>query len=246
MRRNQEYDPFAWLYSKYWGEEYHTQSMGVLERLFLSRLSPGASVLDLCCGDGRMSQQLAGRGFAVTGLDGSSHMLAFAKQRAPRVLFLLGDARRFRLPQQVDAVVSTFDSLNHVRGAKELTSVFRNVFACLKHPGFFAFDLNREEAYRDLWARTSHTVEKDVVSIARGSYSPATRLAHCDVTQFRRNNRFWERSDFRLTQKFHADAEVVAALKETGFTVESFDAAAHLGMQGDIGKGRTFYLACKA
>ena len=245
MTRNQEYDPFAWLYTTYWGEEFHQQSLAVLDRLMLHRLPPRAAVLDLCCGDGRLSQQLARRRFVVTGLDASGHMLAFAKQRAPKVKFLLADARNFNLPEQFDAVISTFDSLNHIRHTKELAAVFRNVFQSLKTPGLFAFDLNREEAYHDLWARTSHTIEKDVVSIARGSYHPGARLAHCDVTQFRDNHGAWERSDFRLTQRFHPELDVVSHLKQTGFAVELYDARG-LGMRGEIGTGRTFYLGSKA
>lgn len=246
MKTNSEYDPFAWLYSRYWGDEFHQQSIRVVDRLLLHRLPPHAAVLDLCCGDGRMSQQLARRGFSVTGLDGSSQMLAFAKQRAPKVSFLLGDARKFKLPQKFEGALSTFDSLNHIRSTRELGAVFRNVFACLKSPGLFGFDLNREDAYYDLWARTSHTVEKDAVSIARGSYNAATKLAHCDVTQFRLGQNHWERSDFRLTQRFHPDSEVVAQLESAGFSVQRFDAALDLGMKGDIGRGRTFYLGCKA
>ena len=245
MTRNQEYDPFAWLYTTYWGEEFHQQSLAVLDRLMLHRLRPRATVLDLCCGDGRLSQQLARRRFAVTGLDGSAHMLAFAKQRAPKVKFLLADARAFKLPEQFDAVISTFDSLNHIRQTRELAAVFRNVFQSLKTPGLFAFDLNREEAYRDLWTRASHTIEKDVVSIARGSYHPNSRLAHCDVTQFRADRGAWERSDFRLTQRYHPEPDVVAHLKQVGFSVELYDAR-ELGMQGEIGTGRTFYLGSKA
>ena len=244
MTRNQEYDPFAWLYTTFWGEEFHQQSLAVLDRLLLQRLQPRDTVLDLCCGDGRLSQQLVRRRFAVTGLDGSAHMLAFAKQRAPKVKFLLADARTFKLPEQFHAVISTFDSLNHIRQTRELAAVFRNVFRCLKTPGLFAFDLNREEAYRDLWTRTSHTIEKDVVSVARGSYEPKTRFAHCDVTQFRVDRGAWERSDFRLTQRYHPEPEVVAHLKRAGFSVELHDARA-LGMQGEIGNGRTFYLGSK-
>jgi len=245
MNRNAEYDPFAWLYTKYWGGEFHEQSLAVLERLLLHRLASRAAVLDLCCGDGRISQQLSRRGFAVTGLDGSAQMLAFAKHRAPKVKFLLADARRFQLPPEFDAVVSTFDSLNHIRTARDLGAVFRNVFACLKSPGLFAFDLNREEAYQDLWARTSHTIERDVVSVAQGTYSAATKVAHCDITQFRGAKGSWQRSDFRLTQKFHPESEVIFELERAGFAVKRFDAAADLGMHGDIGKGRTFYLGCK-
>lgn len=244
MKRNQEYDPFAWLYTTYWGEEFHKRSLVVLDRLILRRLPRQAAVLDLCCGDGRMSQQLTRRGFNVVGLDGSDRMLAYAKRRAPKAEFILADARQFRLTDRFDAVVSTFDSLNHVRTTKELEAVFRNVFACLKTHGLFAFDLNREEAYRDLWARNSHIIDEHAVSIARGSYNSRTRLAHCDVTLFRPYGQSWARSDFRLTQKFHPEAAIVTTLETSGFTVEVHNAR-DLGMRGDIGFGRTFYLGIK-
>ncbi len=245
MRRNREYDPFAWLYTKYWGAEFHEQSLAVLDKLLLHRLSAGARILDLCCGDGRISQQLARRGFRVTGIDASENMLAFARRRAPKVEFLLGDARRFGLPARFDAAVSTFDSLNHVLEGAELLRVFHNVFACLKTPGWFVFDLNREEAYRDIWARTWHTVDKTVASISRGNYDSQSKLAYCDVIQFRRNGQAWERSEYRLSQRFHPIEDVVQNLAKAGFRVEIYDAASDLGMVGEIGSGRTFFLALK-
>lgn len=45
-------------------------------------LKPGASILDLCCGYGRHSIELARKGFQVTGYDLSEHLLGAAKQAA--------------------------------------------------------------------------------------------------------------------------------------------------------------------
>lgn len=60
-------------------------------------------VLDLCCGQGRHSLELARRGYRhVTGLDRSRYLIRLARRRARRekleVNFHEGDARRFRLP----------------------------------------------------------------------------------------------------------------------------------------------------
>jgi SAM-dependent methyltransferase len=243
MKRYADYDPFAWLYTEYWGDEFHSQAAPALDQLILRHLPKRAAVLDLCCGDGRITRQLARRGFVVTGLDGSEKMLAYAKRRLPKAEFLLADARKFRLPARFDAVISTFDSLNHVMTFKDLESVFGNVWACLKPGGLFAFDLNREEAYRELWARTSTGVDREAVSVARGAYDSKRGIATCDVTLFRFDEG-WQRSDFRLTQKYHPEAGVLAALTRAGFKAETHDAVT-LGMQGDIGVGRTFYLASK-
>src|SRR5215467_8303032 len=61
-------------------------------------------ILDLCCGQGRHSLELAGRGFPhVTGLDRSRYLIRLArkraKQRGLQVSFHEGDARRFRVSE---------------------------------------------------------------------------------------------------------------------------------------------------
>ena len=63
----------------------------------------GDRILDLCCGQGRHSLELARRGYShVTGLDRSRYLVRLARQRARKqgleVTFREGDARRIRLP----------------------------------------------------------------------------------------------------------------------------------------------------
>lgn len=69
----------------------------------MAGLEPNDRILDLCCGQGRHSLELAGRGFSqVTGLDRSRYLIRLARQRARErglnVVFREGDARQFRLP----------------------------------------------------------------------------------------------------------------------------------------------------
>lgn len=245
MRRFTDYDPFAWFYTNYWGEEFHREATPVLDRLLLPLLPRKAEILDLCCGDGRIMQTLARRGYRVCGIDGSEQMLAYAKQRLPKAELYLRDARRFKLPPRFDAVISTFDSLNHVMDTSGLENIFENVSGCLKPGGRFVFDLNREEAYMDLWVRTSTVVDKAAVAVARGTYDSARKIARCGITLLRLENGQWRRSDFRLMQKLHMRDDVLIALRAAGFDPQVFDAARDLGMQGDIGVGRDFYLATK-
>lgn len=72
-------------------------------------LPPGASVLDVGCGTGRHSIELAKRGYAVTGLDLSAEMLAQAKQAGTaagvNVEWIRADATRFSLPRRYDAAI---------------------------------------------------------------------------------------------------------------------------------------------
>lgn len=242
--RFRDYDPFAWLYTNYWASAFHRAVLPVLERVVLGSLPLGASVLDLCCGDGRLAAALEHRGFHVTGLDGSAQMLSFARRRASSARFLLADARDFRLPATFDAALSTFDSLNHVMKTEDLKKVFGNVWTCLKPGGSFVFDLNSEEAYKDMWAQTASTVDTHIVSVARGSYSPATRLAVCDITLLRVEDGIWKRSDFRMRQRWHRKETVIRSLRSAGFEA-CLQGADRLGMKGEMAYGRDFYIARK-
>ncbi len=245
LRRYRDYDPFAWLYTTHWGDEFHRQIMPVLDQLVLSQIPAKGRILDLCCGDGRVTYQLARRGYRMLGIDGSELMLSYAKQRSPKVEFLLRDARNFEFSPEFDAAISTFDSLNHVMTGSDLSLVFKNVYGSLRSGSRFVFDLNRESAYRDFWARTSTSVDAKSVSIARGSYDGHEKIAHCDITLFRLEQGAWKRSDFRLSQRFHAEEFVVSALQAAGFEVSVLDGSRDLGMQGDTGEGRNFYIGRK-
>jgi len=72
-------------------------------------LPPGASVLDVGCGIGRHSIELAKRGYSVTGLDLSAGMLARAAEASAaaglNVQWIQADATRFSLPRRYDAAI---------------------------------------------------------------------------------------------------------------------------------------------
>lgn len=238
------YDPFAWLYSTHWGSDYHEQALAVLQRLILQQLSPGAAILDLCCGDGRLAQVLDWNGFRVMGVDGSERMLEYARERCPGLRFVAADARTFELDCKFDAVISTFDALNHVMSPDDFAQVCRRVHETLQPAGYFAFDLNREEAYTQLWAQTATQVEPEMVSISTGTYDAPNRLAHCDITLFRMYVDQWTRSDFRLSEYCHREQDVLNSLYAAGFAeAKVFDASTDLGMYGNIGQGRSYFLA---
>lgn len=68
---------------------------------------PGIKALDLCCGQGNVSEALIGRGCEVVGVDFSPSMLVFARERVPRATFIEADAQSLPFDAaEFDIVVS--------------------------------------------------------------------------------------------------------------------------------------------
>ncbi len=69
--------------------------------------NPNLKALDLCCGQGNVSEALAGRGCQVVGVDFSPVMLSLARKRVPNAIFIEADAQELPFDDaQFDVVVS--------------------------------------------------------------------------------------------------------------------------------------------
>jgi SAM-dependent methyltransferase len=127
------------------------------------RLRKGQRVLDLCCGTGRHSFELARRGAFVTGLDATAEYLAQAKQRARKAanpVFIKGDMRRLPFNGEFDAVVNLWTSFGYFEDPRDDLRSLRGAARALKPGGLFLIDVvngdwNRRHAVPRNWSRRS-------------------------------------------------------------------------------------------
>ena len=98
---------------------------------------PGAAVLDLGCGAGvPVTRWLAGRGFAVTGVDVSARQLELARSNVPDGTFIKADMTGLAFdPETFDAVVA-FHSIIHVP-RNEHPALLARIHRWLKPGGVF-------------------------------------------------------------------------------------------------------------
>ncbi len=95
----------------------------------LARIAPAARALDVATGTGDLAVELAARGARVTGLDFSERMLELAREKAPGIDWVQGNA--LELPYadgEFDAVTVGFGARNFSdldRGLSELARVTR-------------------------------------------------------------------------------------------------------------------------
>ena len=235
------YDEFAAYYDVYWAAGYLRDFEDGLQETILPLVRPGARVLDLCCGTGRLAAWLSERGFDVTGVDQSAQMLAVARMHAPDATFVEADARRFTLPQPVDLVLSTFDSVNHFASLDELEEVFRCVRGALTDDGLFCFDFNTEEGFEYAGDETYAAVGEDHVCVSRSSWDSAAGEGVSLLTVFERQGELWRRTDAKVREYHHEEQDIEDRLARAGFAAPRvFDAAEGFGMPH--GDGRLFLL----
>jgi SAM-dependent methyltransferase len=240
------YDDFAWFYNRYWNEEFHSLAFPILERIWLARIAPRARILDVCCGTGYLAGMLIARGYSVTGIDASASMIQHARENVPTAEFRVSDAAQFQLPTVFDAAVSTFDSLNHILTPAELQAVFCRTAAALNRGAPFAFDMLLEKAYQTHWGESFALVREDhLLTITGAGYDFRSRLARCRITMFRLLDGLWRRSDVEIQERCYTPEEIGTALRRAGFGDITCCDARDLGMSGDLGEGRTFYVATR-
>ena len=73
--------------------------------LIIANIKSGGKILDLGCGMGQLiAQYFIERGYQLTGVDGSSEIIALAKTRFPNTKFLVDDMRKCHLKEKFDAI----------------------------------------------------------------------------------------------------------------------------------------------
>ncbi|MBQ9860165.1 MAG: class I SAM-dependent methyltransferase [Clostridia bacterium] len=137
------------------------------------------SVLDLACGSGSLSLELAQRGAEVVGVDGSADMLAIAREKAQAeeadVLFLCQDMRQLDLYGTVDTAVCMLDSLNHILTTADLKEVFRRLGLFIRPDGLLVFDVNTPRKHAVTLGDNTFVYEQDeFMCVWRNRYIPAT------------------------------------------------------------------------
>lgn len=111
--------------------------------IFLLKLNKGAKVLDLPCGYGRHSIDLAKKGFDVVGSDLNSKHLAKAKENADKekvpIIFRQENMLDLNDKEKFDAVINMFYSFGFFEKDEDNLKVLKNIFDSLKKGGKFLF-----------------------------------------------------------------------------------------------------------
>lgn len=141
-----------------------------IERL-LEYLQPptGARMLDVACGRGRHSRQLAAHGFNVTGLDVAPANIQFASQYIqPNLQFQVHDMRTPYCENCMDYVFNFFTSFGYFDTWEEHELALHTMALALPKGGMFVIDyVNSEWAVQHLIPKEERTIRSIKFEILR-------------------------------------------------------------------------------
>lgn len=158
-------------------------------------LRKGGRILDLACGAGRHSIELARRGYEVTGYDLSEDLLRHARADAKRakatVAFVRGDMRDLRYRAVFDAVINMFSSFGYFEDVEDDRKVLAGISRALKPRGKFLLErFNRESLAYELplqgWRvgeDGSVILQEDMFDVLRGRYDTRQIVIDRDGTR---------------------------------------------------------------
>lgn len=181
-------------------------------------------ILDLGCGTGKMTLELAKRGYDMTGVDLSSEMLDIARLEAEEkglsnILWLNQDMREFELYGTVGVTVSCLDCMNHLISTKDFRKCLSLVHNYLVPGGLFIFDVNGKGKFENIYADNSYVMENEgSMCIWQNFYNGKSGICNFYITLFSENpDGCYERYDEVQKEKMYTLKSIKKMLSESGF-----------------------------
>lgn len=182
--------------------------------------------LDLGCGTGSMTMELARRGTEMIGIDLSADMLAVARDRAAGagldILYLNQNMTDFELYGTVDFIVSSLDCINYITNKNDLRRVFKLVNNYLDPGGLFIFDVNTEYKLSSVLGNNAFVSDgEDIFWSWQNEYDRGTRLCDFYLTFFEKMGESYRRFDEVHTERAYSVDELLSLLRRSGLKTEA-------------------------
>ena len=244
------YEFLAGCYDRFTADVDYPRWADYIEKHFARSALPIRTVLDLACGTGSLTAELAARGYEMIGADCSEEMLSVAAEKCRGAgpvepIFLHQAMEDLDLYGTIDACVCCLDSINYVTRPRTLARAFRRVHTFLMPGGLFLFDVNTPDKLRGLDGQVFLDEDADAYCVWRADYSPRRRICTYGMDLFfRETDRLWRREEEVHEEYAYEPAELEDMLRQAGFR--------QIRQYGELklrapkpGEGRIFFAARK-
>ncbi len=207
--------------------DYDKWSQYVLEKL--AQYNDGVSGVDLACGSGFFTRNLAKAGYIVVGVDISQEMLLNAQQVATsqglNINFLKMDISKLKLFEKVDFATVINDGINYIPQEK-LLKTFKTINSNLKKGGIFFFDFSSEYKIKNVLANNMFGEDHENLSYMWFN-KLSEKYIDMDLVFFIKNGETYVKKEESHRQYIHDNRLIAQYLVEAGF--EILENNEHLG-----------------
>ncbi|WP_040197704.1 class I SAM-dependent DNA methyltransferase [Candidatus Soleaferrea massiliensis] len=214
-----QYHKFAEYYDLLTADVDYKSRAGYFNRIIRQHLPDAKLLLDLGCGTGSLSVELAACGYDVIGIDASEEMLSKAMQKSPpEILYLCQDMREIDLYGTIDAAVCALDSINHLEDEEDVLDTFQGV-SLFSNPGaLFVFDVNTPYKHREVLADNSFVYETDAVFCTwQNTYHQEDDVVEIDLDFFEPDGQCYRRYSEYFCERAYQPEQLEMLLEKAGF-----------------------------
>lgn len=187
---------------------------------------PGLT-LDLACGTGSLTIELAKRGIDVYGVDGSMEMLSVAQQKAAQeelpLLFLQQTMQSLDLYGTVNTVICALDSINHLTSEAEVQKAFERVSLFLEpQTGLFLFDANTPYKHQFVLGNNVFVYDmEEVFCVWQNRFEEAGCRIGVELDFFSKEGKLYRRSKEQFYERAYSLARMTELLHLAGLKLEA-------------------------
>ena len=199
-------------------------------------------IVELGCGTGSFTLEMAKKGYDIMGIDLSPEMLDIARNKAANegfnLMFLEQDMRELDLYCTTGTIVSVCDSVNYLTDPEDVITTFKLVNNFLFPKGIFIFDFNTVHKYRDVIGNATIAENRDECSfIWDNYYYEEDHINEYDLSIFvmqDEKNNIFKRFQETHYQRGYTLEEMTSFVKEAGLEfITAIDADTHENVTSD-------------
>ncbi len=213
------YNDFAYIYDKLINDVDYKEWADYYFKIFQRYgLSPKLG-LDLGCGTGNLTVELANRGIEMTGVDLSEDMLMVAREKSEGmdILYLNQDMTEFELYGTVDFIVSSLDCINYITDKRDLQRVMKLANNYLEPGGLFIFDINTRYKLENVIGDNTFILEDDDCFCSwQNEYDKRRKLSDFYLTFFAKDGENYTRFDEQHSERAYEIEEIKALIENSG------------------------------
>jgi ubiquinone/menaquinone biosynthesis C-methylase UbiE len=180
-------------------------------------IKPGDKVLDIGCGAGRHSIELARRGYTVLGIDPSEAMITSARERSAGEI-LKPEFRQMRgeelqLEYEFEASICLFTTLGQITDQEDNRKLLNNAARSLHPGGYFVMDIPQREWLVSNLKLSEHFDEGEIHTEVERSYDQELKLITELFTQVSKE----DQRKYLLRYRLFNRSELKMLLENAGF-----------------------------